>query len=129
MYLARPMEELGIDSILVYKCAVIYFAFLDFLLQWINTLGLPYILIVRTLHNFTKPNQCQQCLTLLLRSLIKIIMKSQGEESKTPDHSKINQLKPRIRLTRLHANSNPCLIYVQLIFKYSISLNHNPSYL
>ena len=35
----------------------------------------------------------------LLTSLIKIIMKSEEEESKAPDDSKINQLKPMIRLT------------------------------
>ena len=41
----------------------------------------------------------------LLWSLIKIIMKSQEEEeTKAPDDSKINQQKPRISLTCLHAN-------------------------
>ena len=44
------------------------------------------------------------------------------EEAKTPDHSNINQLKPRIRLTCLYDNSNPCLIYVYPIVKYSISI-------
>ena len=61
----------------------------------------------------------------LLWSLIKIIMKSQ-EEATTPDHSKINQQKPRIRLICLYANPNLCVIYVYLIVKYSISLNPNP---
>ena len=89
-------------------------------------LELPY---VGTLLNFMTYIQRQQCLAPLLRSLIKIIMKSQEEESKTPDHSKINQLKPRIRLVCLYANYNPCLIDVHLIVKYSISLNTNPYYL
>ena len=52
-------------------------------------------------------------------------MKLQEEEAKTPDHSKINQKKPKISLTCLYAN-NPCLIQVHQIKKYSISLNPNP---
>ena len=56
-------------------------------------------------------------------------LKPLEEEANTPDDSKINQKKQRIRLTRLHANPNPCLIYVDLIVKYSISLNPNLSYL
>ena len=61
-----------------------------------------------TLHNFMKHTQWQQRFALLLWFLNKIIMKSQEEEeSKTPDCSKITQLKPRIRLTHLYAISNP----------------------
>ena len=52
--------------------------------------------VVGTLHDFMKPTQHQQCLVPLF---IKNFMKSQEEEFKTSDHSKINQLKPRIRLT------------------------------
>ena len=42
--------------------------------------------------------------------------------SKTPDLSRINQLKPRIKLSHLHANSNPCLIYERPIVNPAISL-------
>ena len=62
------------------------------------------------------------CHTAILE--IKIIMKFKKEEFKTPDHSKIYQLKPRIRLTRLYVYyNNHCLVYVHPIIKYSLSLN------
>ena len=48
------------------------------------------------------------------------------EEAKTPDDSKINQQKSRIRLICLYAKCNPCLIYVHPIDKYFMSLNPNP---
>ena len=51
-------------------------------------------------------------------SLIKILMKSQEEESKTPGYSKINQLKPRTRRIHLYASTNPYQMYVHLIVKY-----------
>ena len=63
------------------------------------------IYVVGTLHDFKKLIQCQQCLVPLLWSLNKIVMMSKEEETKTPDHSKINQLRPRFRFSRLYVNS------------------------
>ena len=72
--------------------------------------------IVGTLHDFTKPIQ-QQHLTPLLWPLIKIIMKSQEEESRTPDYSKINHLKQGSD----QPNSNPYLIYVHpIVFFFKV---------
>ena len=90
-----------------------------------NVYSFFWTIYVEMLQNFTKPIQRQQRLVLLW-SLIKIIMKSQEEGSKTPDHSKINQLNAKIRLIHLYANSNTCLIYVHPIVKYSISINPKP---
>ena len=73
--------------------------------------------IVGTQHDSTQQIQRQQHLAPLLWSLIKIILKSQEEDAKAPDDSKINHQKSRIRLTRLYANSDPCLIQVHPIFK------------
>ena len=63
------------------------------------------VAVVGTLHGISHQSQHLQRLAPLMWSLIKITLKPQEEEeAKTPDHSKINQKKPRINLTRLYAN-------------------------
>ena len=67
---------------------------LQYLLDTDIKLGLE-ISVLGTLHDFTKPIQRQQRLAPLLWSLIKIIMKSQEEESKTPEAHFLNILGTR----------------------------------
>ena len=50
---------------------------------------------------------------------------SQEEEAKAPEDSKINQKKPRIRLTCLYVPHWSCVSTYSLVPMYSISLNPN----
>ena len=63
------------------------------------------IIVVGTLHGINHQSLHLQRLAPLMWSLIKITLKPQVEEAKTPDHSKINQKKPSVSLTCLYVNS------------------------